>query len=132
MELRPITSSSGRKYSIGYEMDLKLLRVRYEDGSLYDHPNVSANQYAHIMGAASIGRALHDLARTNPPTKITGEVMPSDGPTREHNSHRSSVVPGGVNEPPAPPVPFEQEVAREKKRREKPPVDCSFAVVDRR
>ena len=55
---------------IGYAPGVRLLRVVYRDGSIYDHPDVSPEEHSAVMSADSKGRAMHVLAKAKPGIKL--------------------------------------------------------------
>jgi len=56
IETIPVTSSNVK--AIGYEPELRLLRIWYMDGSIYDFCDVSAELHQELMAAPSKGKFL--------------------------------------------------------------------------
>lgn len=62
MELTPVNSSN--LDAAGYHAELRLLRVRFLDGAVYDYPDVPPEWYERFMApATSKGRMIRDLGR---------------------------------------------------------------------
>lgn len=63
-----LVTDSSNVMAVGYAPAREILRMRFRDGSEYEYSNVSADTYAELMGAPSIGvhfaatiRGKHDL-----------------------------------------------------------------------
>jgi hypothetical protein len=59
VELTPVDSSNVA--AIGYYAELRLLRVLFRDGALYDYPDTAPDLYAALMEAESKGRFIRQL-----------------------------------------------------------------------
>ena len=60
-DLRPVYSS--HIAGIGYDAELGVLRVEYRDGGRYEYEGVPADVADGVMGAPSIGEAMHASVR---------------------------------------------------------------------
>lgn len=53
LQLRPVKSSAIA--AIGHDADTSTLHVEFTSGATYEYPDVSADEYAALHGAPSIG-----------------------------------------------------------------------------
>lgn len=56
--------SSSNISSVGYDMDKKLLRVEFKNGSVYDYFNVPQSEHDNLINAASVGSYFNQNIRT--------------------------------------------------------------------
>ena len=112
MELTKVRSSNVD--AVGYIEGVRVLLVLYRDGNLYGYPRASAELYAQLISAESIGKFACSLPQG---------VLISGGPARP--AERPATLPLA---PPCPTLTMEdlRKVAAARKG-EQP--DCSFSVL---
>jgi len=70
IEMIPVVSSNVD--SIGYDPDTQTLRVRFNNGSVYDYMNVPAMEFEQLRSAPSVGSYLNRNVKGNYPYQKVG------------------------------------------------------------